>query len=613
MILQALASYYDVLAQQGKVGRPGWGTAKVIGALCLDEQGNLIDILSLKTANAKGKEVATVRKVPEQKTRSSGFESNFLCDGLDRFLGFSVKADEKRAKKCFDAAAALHLQLLEGVDSVAAKAVFAFFTNWNPNAEHPILAEHEDLLKEAGNFLFRIDGMFAQEDPAIQAAWESYRSQGTEDGVVMQCAVTGQKATVARVHTRIKGVCGAQSSGAALVSFNDSAFTSYGQKQSYNAPVSEQAMFAYTTALNYLLSSAEHTRILGDTTVVAWSANDEPQCTNLGWNALEGGTKATVDDGILQSMFEELSHGRPYAFGDVTIDPNEPFYILGLAPNAARLSVRFFWRNTFGHFMKNVQAHYKRLEIVRPAQDEREYLSIGSLLGSLSVNKKDDYKPAAPVNKKADYKPAPPVNEKDDYKSAPPVLLGGLIRAILNDTPYPAALRSAVMLRIRAERKVSRGRAALLKAILLKNPAPIEGKEICTVALNEESTYTPYVLGRLFSVLETIQSDADTNNNKKINTTIKDRFFNSAAATPAIIFPRLTQLAQAHLRKLRVGKKREYEEQLIALHEKLPEVLPARLSLAEQESFFIGYYHQRQKHFEKKEKADSVKEKENDA
>lgn len=592
MILQALASYYDVLAQQGKVGRPGWGTAKVIGALCLDEQGNLIDILSLKTANAKGKETATVKKVPEQVTRSSGVKSNFLCDGPGYLLGLNTKPDEgakkeaneKRAKECFDAAAALHLQLLEGVDSVAAKAVFAFFTNWNPNAEHPILAEHEDLLKEAGNFLFRIDGMFAQEDPAIQAAWESYRSQGTQDGVVMQCAVTGHKTTVARLHTLIKGVRGAQSSGAALVSFNASAFTSYGQEQSYNAPVSEQAMFAYTTALNYLLSSAEHTRILGDTTVVAWSANGEPQYTNLGWYCLGGDAKATVDDKMLQSMLEALSHGRPYAFEDVTIDPDEPFYILGLAPNAARLSVRFFWRNTFGHFMKNVQAHYKRLEIVKPAQDEREYLSVGSLL----------------------YETA---NKKSNDKSASPVLVGGLMRAILNDMPYPAALRSAVMLRIRAERKVSRGQAALLKAILLKNPAPIEGKEICTVALNQESTYTPYVLGRLFSVLEAIQSAA----NKGVNTTIKDRFFNSAAATPAIIFPRLTQLAQAHLRKLSVAQKIWYEQQLVALHEKLPEVLPARLSLAEQESFFIGYYHQTQKRFEKKEKADSVKEEENDA
>ena len=592
MILQALASYYDVLAQQGKVGRPGWGTAKVIGALCLDEQGNLIDILSLKTANAKGKEIATVKKVPEQVTRSSGVKSNFLCDGPGYLLGLNTKPDEgvkkeaneKRAKECFDAAAALHLKLLDGVDSIAAKAVFAFFTNWNPNAEHPLLAEHEDLLKEAGNFLFRIDGMFAQEDPAIQAAWESYRSQGTQDGVVMQCAVTGHKTTVARLHTLIKGVRGAQSSGAALVSFNASAFTSYGQEQSYNAPVSEQAMFAYTTALNYLLSSAEHTRILGDTTVVAWSANGEPQYTNLGWYCLGGDAKATVDDKMLQSMFEALSHGRPYAFEDVTIDPDEPFYILGIAPNAARLSVRFFWRNTFGHFMKNVQAHYKRLEIVKPAQDEREYLSVGSLL----------------------YETA---NKKSNDKSASPVLVGGLMRAILNDMPYPAALRSAVMLRIRAERKVSRGQAALLKAILLKNPAPIEGKEICTVALNQESTYTPYVLGRLFSVLEAIQSAA----NKGVNTTIKDRFFNSAAATPAIIFPRLTQLAQAHLRKLSVAQKIWYEQQLVALHEKLPEVLPARLSLAEQESFFIGYYHQTQKRFEKKEKADSVKEEENDA
>ena len=304
----------------------------------------------------------------------------------------------------------------------------------------------------------------------------------------------------------------------------------------------------------------------------------------MGWYCLGGDTKAAVDDKMLQFMFEALAHGRPYAFEDVTIDPDEPFYILGLAPNAARLSVRFFWRNTFGHFMKNVQAHYNRLEIVKPAQDEREYLSAGSLL----------------------YETA---NKKSNDKSASPVLVGGLMRAILNDTPYPAALRSAVILRIRAERKVSRGQAALLKAILLKNPAPIEGKEICTVALNQDSAYTPYVLGRLFSVLEAIQSAA----NKGINTTIKDRFFNSAAATPAIIFPRLTQLAQAHLRKLSVAQKIWYEQQLLALHEKLPEVLPARLSLAEQESFFIGYYHQTQKRFEKKEKADSVKEEENNA
>lgn len=582
MILQALASYYDVLAEQGKVGRAGWGTAKVIGAICLDEQGNLTDIFSLKAANAKGKETAVVKPVPEQVTRSSGVKANFLCDGPGYLLGYNTKTDddskkeanESRARQCFDAAAALHLQLLDGVDSAAAKAVFAFFTNWNPDEKHAIVIEHEDLLKEAGNFIFRINGTFAQDDPAIREAWESYRAQNTQDGVIMQCAVTGKKTTIARLHTPIKGVRGAQSSGAALVSFNASAFTSYGQEQSYNAPVGEQAMFAYTTALNHLLSDPDHTRVLGDTTVVAWSANGQPQYPTLGMFCFGGNTKTTVNDEILHAMLDALSHGRPYAFEDVEIDFDQPFYILGLAPNAARLSVRFFWKNTFGQFMKHVQAHYQRLEIVRPAFDEKEYLSVGSLL----------------------YETA---NKKSKDKSASPVLLGGLMRAILNDTPYPAALESAVMLRIRAERNISRGQAALLKAILWKNR-----EERYTVALNQESTYTPYVLGRLFSVLEGIQSAA----NKNLNTTIKDRFFSSAAATPAMIFPRLTQLAQAHLRKLDVGQKIWYEQQLVELHEKLPEVLPVRLSLAEQESFFIGYYHQTQKRFEKKKKADGTEE-----
>lgn len=585
MILQALASYYDVLAEQGKVGRAGWGTAKVIGALCLDEQGNLIDIFSLKTPNAKGKEIATVKSVPEQVTRSSGVKANFLCDGPGYLLGYNTKRDEnskkeaaneKRTRQCFDAAAVLHLQVLDGVDSVTAKAVFAFFTNWNPNEEHALVTEHEDLLREAGNFLFRINGTFAQDDPAIREAWENYRVQDTRDGVIMQCAVTGKKTTVARVHTWIKGVRGAQSSGAPLVSFNAPAFTSYGKEQSYNAPVGEQAMFAYTTALNYLLSNPDHTRVLGDTTVVAWSANGQPQYPALGMFCFGGNAKTTVNDEILHAMLDALAHGRPYAFEDVEIDFDQPFYILGLAPNAARLSVRFFWKNTFGQFMKHVRAHYQRLEIIRPAFDEREYLSVGSLL----------------------YETA---NKKSKDKSASPVLLGGLMRAILNDSPYPAALESAVILRIRAERNISRGQAALLKAILWKNR-----KERYTVALNQESTYTPYVLGRLFSVLEGIQSAS--NKNKEVNATIKDRFFSSAAATPAMIFPRLTQLAQAHLRKLDVGQKIWYEQQLTELHAKLPETLPVRLDLAQQESFFIGYYHQTQKRFEKKKKTGDVKE-----
>ena len=171
------------------------------------------------------------------------------------------------------------------------------------------------------------------------------------------------------------------------------------------------------------------------------------------------------------------------------------------------------------------------------------------------------------------------------------------MQAILNNTPYPAALRTAVMLRIRAKRGVTRGQAALLKAIKLKNSTSPEVQEVCTVGLNEETNYLPYVLGRLFSVLEAIQSAANPN----INTTIKDKYFVSAAATPATIFSRLTALSQAHLRKLETGARISFEKQLTALYGLLPAQLPARLTLSEQESFYIGYYQQTQKRFTKKE------------
>ena len=570
MILQALADYYEVLAAQGKVARPGWSSAKVIGALCLDENGVLTDILSLKQADARGKERPVVKSVPEQAIRASGIKANFLCDGPGYLLGLDAKGNAKRARGCFDAAAALHLSLLEGVDSPAARAVYAFFTNWNPDAAHPVVEAQRELLSEPGSFVFRVQGVFAHEDGAIRAAWEQHRAQNA-DGPVMQCAVTGRYAPAARLHTPIKGVRGAQSSGAALVSYNADAFTSYGQEQSYNASVSESAMFAYTTALNHLLADKTHTAFLGDTTVIAWSANGEPLYNDIALSCLLD-SPAPVSDEELTALLEALVHGKPYDFGAVTIDPAEPFYLLGLSPNAARLSVRFFWRNTFGQLARNLQAHQARLEIVRPAFDTSTQLSVGQLLWET-------------------------VNKKSKDKAAPPVLVGGLMQAILNNTPYPAALRTAVMLRIRAERGVTRGQAALLKAIKLKNSTSPEVQEVCTVGLNEETNYLPYVLGRLFSVLEAIQSAANPN----INTTIKDKYFVSAAATPATIFSRLTALSQAHLRKLETGARISFEKQLTALYGLLPAQLPARLTLSEQESFYIGYYQQTQKRFTKKE------------
>ena len=267
-----------------------------------------------------------------------------------------------------------------------------------------------------------------------------------------------------------------------------------------------------------------------------------------------------------------LADGRPVPERD--LDPKRHFYILGLSPNAARLSVRFFYRDSFGRLMRNVNAHHERLEIVHSPNDYST-LPLWALLRET-------------VRPPAKGKPWPDAN---------PVMSGATARAIFTGGLYPAALLEQTMLRIRAEREVTRGKAAIIKAYYLRNPNPDCPEEVLTVALNEASTNPAYTLGRLFSVYEDIQEKA----NPGINATIKDKYFNSAASTPATIFPILDNLCQKHMRKLSAGSRIWYEKQIVTLAGVLGESYPAHMNLAQQGSFNLGYYHQTQKRYEKKE------------
>ena len=276
-------------------------------------------------------------------------------------------------------------------------------------------------------------------------------------------------------------------------------------------------------------------------------------------------------------MVKILLNGLPVQFDETLLDRDRPFYILGLAPNAARLSVRFFLRNSFGEFLKNVQNHYDRIEIVKPAYDSFNTLPLWKLLGET-------------------------VNQKSKDKSPSPNMAGAVLRSVLMDEPYPATLLQGALLRIRAEQEVTRGRAAIIKAYYLKNPHQNIDKEVLTVSLNPDSTNIPYTLGRLFSVLEAVQSAAVPG----INATIKDRYFNAASSTPGHIFPTLLNLTQKHLRKLEVGIRVFYEKQITELMGILSEEFPPQLSLPQQGAFQLGYYHQTQKRYEKKEETQNV-------
>ena len=578
MILQALARHYEALAAQDKIDRPGWSKSGVSFALYINDAGELERVVSVKTEQTRGKKTALAPQgisLPAPVKRTVGIASNFLWDNSSYILGVDAKGKPRRSLDCFAACKDLHHRLLDGVESPAAKALLNFFDRWDPAgaAEHPALREDWEELISGANLVFRRDGAYLQEDPMIRRAWQDHYDSGGE-GPEMVCLVTGRKGPVEAVHPAIKGVAGGQSSGTALVSYNAPAFCSYGREQSLNAPVSKGAAFAYTAALNHLLADREHISRMGDATVLFWAESGEPAFQDF-FSAFAFGNDARYDAGDLGRMLASLLDGKPVQYNEAMLDPKMDFYILGLSPNAARLLVRFFLRNSFGGFLENVRRHYERLEIIRPANDSFENLPVWKLLDAT-------------------------VNQNARDKSPSPVMAGEVLRAILTDTRYPASLLNGVTLRIRADHKVDRARAAILKACYLKNPHPDISKEVLTVSLNPACNDPAYVLGRLFSVYEAIQLKA----NQGINTTIKDRYFNSAASIPATIFPVLGNLAQKHLKKLKGSDKGFcvfYEKQLAEIAGLLDTSFPVRLSLPQQGAFQLGYYHQTQARYQKKE------------
>lgn len=570
MILQALTRLFEDLVERGEA-RLGWSSAKISFALCIDENGTLTQVIPQMVEKTVGKKTVLQpgqMELPATVSRTNDVLPNFIWDNSSYIIGADAKGKAERSLKCFEASKSLHHQLLDNVNTTTAKAILSYFDSWVPSKaqECAALTDLWDDIMKGGNLTFRVDGRFVHEDEEIQKAWDRHYS--STQGQTTQCLITGQQDVAAPTHPLIKGVAGAQSSGAALVSFNAPAFCSYEKEQNHNAPVGRYAAFAYTAALNHLLAERENVHRIGDTTVVCWTEGANPEYNEFSNCFLFGDAPpARLTDTDLHSVVDKLAKGLPC--DELPLDLSRRFYILGLAPNAARLSVRFFYNSSFGELMRNVAAHHKRMEITG---SKAPIMSLWALLKET-------------------------VNLNTTDKAPSPVLAGAVARAIFTGTAYPAALLEATMLRIRAERNITPGRAAILKAYYLKNTNDLCPKEVLTVGLNENSTNIPYTLGRLFAVYEAVQEKA----NSGINATIKDKFFNSASATPAVIFPILDNLAQKHLRKLTAGQNTYFDRQIGALKSVLSEAYPTRLSLPEQGSFNLGYYHQKEYRYTKKE------------
>lgn len=583
MILSALTDYYEQLLKEEKVGKDGWSFAKVSYAITIDESGRVRGIQPLMKQEKRGKKevlVPVLRLAPLQKGRSSKILPFFMCDNAKYLLGAwspsgDLETDEKnrkQAKDYFEASANYHKDILKNTDSTFAKSVCRFFETWNFEKNKDEFGVDLDKVLAASNLIFRSFETTKEllSDTEIQEVWDDSYHKRTEQKIG-RCLVTGKVAPVARLHPLLKGVRGAQSSGAALVSFNGSAFESYGKEQGDNAPVSEYVATAYGQALNYLLTDAAHHRMLGDTTVVFWADVEENENGYAHFLAEFMGDLDESEEQKLLTVMDVITKGKECTYEAGTLKPETKFYILGLAPNAARLSVRFFYNSTFGDMVSNIKRHYERLEIERPVYEKKEYPSIPDILYET-------------------------VNKKAKNKQAQPILVGALMRSILEDGRYPAALYSHIMLRIHSERMLNRNRAAVLKAYIMKN-YPEKKEVVNSMKLNEDTDYLPYVLGRLFAVLEDIQKSAIKKE------TLRERYFNAASSTPAVVFPQLIKLSNSHMRVLgreNKGLQVKKEKELEQLFDKIHSNFPARLSLEDQGIFMIGYYHQVQKFYEKK-------------
>lgn len=584
MILQALVDYYEEMASQGRIPRPGWSKVKVSWALEIGDNGELLDVLPLRHPSENGKKmIPREMELPTPGKRSGTTPPpNYLCDNTQYVLGIEKGEITEKSQQAFLRFAELHERKLSGLDDPMAKAIVSFVKRYSPKdlISSEAITRMPDILEAGGNIVFvSPEGLFAHEKKEIRA---TVQPPAEEDEPYEVCLVTGEKAPVSRIHGSIKGLRGNSPNGWTLVGFNADSFCSYGKKQSYNAPVSKYAAFAYTTALNQLLADRKHVKVIGNTTVVYWAKDAELQYQDV-FAALFDGGDETVSSEELNALMDSVAAGKPYKFDGLPVSPENDFFILGISPNAARLSVRFFYRRSFGEIVQNLKRHYDNVRIVSDGRNKWEDIPLWALLRET-------------------------VNQKSSDKSPLPQLAGDVTKSMLAGGRYPETLMNQVMLRIRAEHEITRGKAGIIKAYLIRNTENLPNREsimeVANVSLNEESAYTPYVLGRLFAVLEGTQQAA----NPGINATIKDRFFNSACATPAAVFPILLKLSNSHLKKLDQGKSAYWSKQIGTLIELLGMDFPAHQTLQEQGAFILGYYHQTQKRFEKKNNTDNREE-----
>ena len=588
MLIKGLCDYYDILREKGEVLPDGYSIVPIKYKVSLTEQGEIDEIVSCQEeAQVPGKKPKLVPKdmVMPKRTEKPGIDANIIehrplyIFGLNFSNdGFTTEDNTNKAKKSHQDFVTKNLAFIEGIDSPVVNAYRKFIENWRPEEE----TENRYLLDLGKNysnsgFAFFLSGepdKMLHEDSQLREQWEKYyeeKGDGEEEQYVAQCAITGEEAPIARIHGKIRGVSGGLATGNVLISYKNPSENSYGNEQSYNSNISQGAMRKYTEALNYLLKGRDHKITIDDITVIFWAMSKDSGYEDNVMAMLMGQPEG--QDGIkTEEMIKDLlSRGSQLGiterevedkFND--IDENVDFYIAGLKPNSSRLSVKFILRKRYGDILMNIARFQGEIQVKEPLKVVPLYWIKGEMVSPKSSNEK--------VN---------------------PDLMTKLFEAVMYNNRFPVALLETLIRRVKTDKYINDTRAGLIKAYLNRNE-----KEEIKLALDYENRNQAYLCGRLFAVLEWLQKRALGD----LNTTIKDKYFASAAAKPATVFPKLLTLAQAHIKKLDGERNKVYYNKLIGqIINEINDEFPITLSLVDQGKFIIGYYQQNQDFFVKKE------------
>jgi len=588
MILAALNDYYAHLLDNPDAGisQPGYSLEKISYVIVLNREGDVVSVDKIQDTSGK-KPVPKSLSVPQPEKRTVGIKSNFLWDKTSYVLG--VSKSSKRSEREHAEFLTVHRKALAGSTDEGIKALLAFLANWTPvqfQVNPHFIAHGEEMLDT--NVVFRLEGELRYLHES--AAARGLRARLLEvdgDASTKICLVTGESAVSARLHPAIKGVNGSQSSGASIVSFNLDAFNSYGKSQGENAPVSEQTAFAYTTALNFLLrrDASNRQRLqIGDSTVVFWAqANDKGQAQAA--EDLFAGFLDPKDDDAREAKkvgdaLEQVRQGRPLSDLDPRLNEGTRIFVLGLSPNASRLSIRYWETGTLQAFAERLAAHYEDLRL-----EPSPWRTPPALWRLLLTS-------------------APTRDGKSKSEDVSPQLAGELARAVLTGRAYPYSLLNTLIMRLRSDgdERIFGARAAIIKAILVRaqrlgHHNHYQGE--LPVSLDLSNPDPGYLLGRLFSTLENVQRAAL---GRQLNSTIRDRYYGAASATPASVFPVLIRNSQHHLSRLRKDSRGlgiKLEKEIGEIIDLMKPSFPKSLGIEAQGHFAIGYYHQSRAHFAK--------------